>query len=111
MATVEKSKWQAATELLSREIHGQPARLEVASLRIGDQIEAEWSPLRGVTYDPKDDLFEFQFEGVDHLVRHPRTFAVREREGLADSLAVVDDEGAEHIVQFRDPFPLPPTPA
>jgi hypothetical protein len=83
MATVDKSEWQAATELLSRAIHGQPARLEVASLRLGDQIAAEWAPLLGVSYDPKDDVFEIQLEGLDHLVSHPRMFALREREGLA----------------------------
>jgi hypothetical protein len=110
MPVVDKSKWQAAAELLSRSIHGQPARLEVAGLRLGDQIEAEWAPLRSVSYDPKDDLFDIQLEGVDHLVRHPRSFAVRERGGLADSLAVVDGEGDEHIVQLREPILLPPTP-
>jgi hypothetical protein len=111
MATVDKSEWRAATELLSRAIHGQPARLEVASLRLGDQVAAEWAPLLGVSYDPKDDVFEIQLEGLDHLVSHPRMFALREREGLADSLAVIDGEGTEHIVQFRQPIPLPPTPA
>jgi hypothetical protein len=111
MTTVDKSEWQAATELLSRAIHGQPARLEVASLRLGDQVAAEWAPLLGVSYDPKDDVFEIQLEGLDHLVSHPRMFALREREGLADSLAVIDGEGTEHIVQFRQPIPLPPTPA
>jgi hypothetical protein len=111
MATVDKSKWQAAADLLSKAIHGQPARVEVASQQLGDQIEAEWAPLLGITYDPKDDLFEIQLEGVDHLVSHPRLFAVRERGGLADSLAVIDGEGTEHIVQLRIPIALPPTPA
>jgi hypothetical protein len=110
MAMLDKPRWQAAADLLSRTLHGQPARLEVASLDLGDQIEVEWAPLLGVSYDPKDDLFEIQLEGVDHLVSHPRTFAIRERGGLADSLAVVDDQGAEHIVQLRQPVALPPPP-
>jgi hypothetical protein len=110
MATVDKSEWQAAADLLSRAIHGQPARLEVVSLELGDQVPVEWARLLGVSYDPKDDLFEIQLEGLDHLVSHPRTFAIRERDGLADSLAVIDGEGAEHIVQFREPIALPPTP-
>jgi hypothetical protein len=111
MALVDRSRWQAAADLLSRSIHGQPARLEVASVRLGDQVEAEWAPLLGVTYDPKDDLFEIQLEGIDHLISHPRLFSIRERDGLAESVMVVDDEGAEHIVQFREPVSLPPTPA
>jgi hypothetical protein len=110
MATVDKSNWRAAADLLSKAIHGQPARVEVISEDLGDQIEAEWAPLLGVTYDPKDDLFEVQLQGVDHLISHPRSFAVRERDGLAESLAVVDGDGTEHIVQLRDPIALPPTP-
>ena len=111
MATIEKIEWQRAADLLSKAIHGQPARLEVASDGIGDQVEVEWARLLGVTYDPKGDLFEIQLEGVDHLVSHPRTFAIRERDSRADALVVVDGEGAEHIVQFREPIELPPPPA
>lgn len=96
---------------MSRVLHGQPARLEVASTRIGDQVAAEWAPLLSVTYDPKDDLFEIQLKGLDHLVRHPRTFAIREVDSLAESLAVIDGEGTKHIVQLREPIALPPTPA
>ncbi|HEX4709634.1 DUF5335 family protein [Phenylobacterium sp.] len=111
MPNVDKSKWQAAADLLSRAIHGQPARLEVASLRLGDQVEAEWAPLLGVTYDPKDNLFEIRLQGLDHLITDPRLFAIREREGLADSLAVTDGEGIEHLLLLRQPIALPPTPA
>ena len=110
MAMVEKPNWQTAAELLSRAIHGQMARLEVASPSLGGQIAVEWAPLRGVAYDPKDDLFEIQLEGVDHLVSHPRTFAIRERGGEADSLEVVDEQGVEHIVQLRHPIALPSAP-
>jgi len=111
MSMVEKGKWQAAADLFSRAIHGEAARLEIVAAALGAQAEAERSPFRGITYDPKDDLFEIQLEGVDHLVRHPRQFAIQERAGLAHSLAVVDDAGTEHILQLRKPIPLPPTPA
>jgi hypothetical protein len=111
MSMVEKGKWQAAADLFSRAIHGQAARLEIVAQSLGDQVEAEWVPLRGITYDPKDDLFEIQLDGVDHLVRHPRQFGVQEQAGLAHSLAVVDDAGTEHILRLREPIALPPTPA
>ncbi|WP_068878243.1 MULTISPECIES: DUF5335 family protein [unclassified Phenylobacterium] len=110
MAMVEKVKWQAAADLLSGQIRGQAARLEVVAAALGDQVEAEWAPFHGITYDPKGDLFEIQFEGVDHLVRHPRQFAIQERAGRAHSLAVVDNNGTKHIMQLREPIALPPTP-
>jgi hypothetical protein len=34
------------------------AEIEVASLDLGDQIQAEWLPLIGITYDPNDDVVE-----------------------------------------------------
>src|ERR1700751_840083 len=110
MAVVDKSNWRPAADLLSRAIHGQMARLEIAAKPIGDQIDVDWAPLLGVTYDPKDDLFEIQLEGVDHLVRHPRSFAIREHDGLADGLEVLDEDGAGHIVTLREPIELPSTP-
>lgn len=110
MAMVEKGNWREAADLLSRAIHGQMARLEVADATLGEQVAAEWAPLEGVSYDPKDDLFEIQLEGLDHLVFHPRMFAIVEHDGVADSLAVVDGRGAQHIVQLREPIALPPTP-
>jgi hypothetical protein len=108
MAMVDKANWQSAADRLSRDMLGRPARLEVASEAIGDQVEAEWASLIGVTYDPKDDNFNIQLEGVDHMVRRPRSFAVRESGGLADSLAVVDGEGTEHILQLQHPVRLGP---
>ena len=36
MAVVDKSNWRPAADLLSRAIHGQMARLEIAAKPIGD---------------------------------------------------------------------------
>ncbi len=111
MPTIDKSNWRDTTTMLSRAIHGQPARLAVGALSIGMQEEVVWRPLLGLTYDPKGDLFDLQFDGLDHLVRHPLQFDIREQTGQASSLAIIDEEGAEHIVIFRDPVSLPPLPA
>jgi hypothetical protein len=109
MPTIDKPRWTEATAKLSEAIHGQPARLSVGALSIGMQEEIVWKPLLGLTYDPKDDLFDVQFEGVDHLVRHPRQFDFLEQAGQASSFAIIDADGAEHIVIFRDPIVLPPS--
>lgn len=108
MPTIDKPYWRDTTTMLSKVIHGQPARLVVGALSIGMQEEVLWRPMLGLTYDPKDDLFDLQFDGLDHLVRHPRQFDVREQTGQASSFAIIDDEGAEHIVIFREPVSLPP---
>ena len=76
-----------------KDLEGKRVEVEVASLKIGDQIEAEWLPLLGITYDPKDDLIEVALEGVDHLIPRPREVWV-ETEGLdLSSIEVIDSNG------------------
>jgi hypothetical protein len=44
----------------------------VASLDLGDQTQAEWLPLLGITYDPRDDVVDIALDGLDHMIRKPR---------------------------------------
>jgi Family of unknown function (DUF5335) len=105
---LEKSVWQAYFDVMSKALVGKRAEIEVASLKLGDQIEAEWLPLLGITYDPKDDLIEVALDGHDHLINKPREVYVEDEQlGLA-SLEVIDAEDVRQIVILRDPLMLPP---
>ena len=55
---LDKSQWRTFFDRLSKTLEGKQAEIEVASLSLGDQVEAEWLPLHGITYDPNDDLVE-----------------------------------------------------
>ena len=57
-------------------LEGKRAEIEVVSLRLGDQVEAEWLPLLGIAYDPNDDIVEIALEGLDHLIPNPREIYV-----------------------------------
>ena len=104
---LEKSQWRAYFDRISKTLVGKRAEIEVASLKLGDQIEAQWLPLLGISYDPKNDIIEIALEGVDHLIHKPREIYV-EQEGLElSSLEVIDAEGARQIVVLRDPMMLP----
>ena len=104
---LEKSQWRPYFDRMSKSLLGKRAEIEVASLRLGDQIEAEWLPLLGISYDPKDDIIEIALEGVDHLIHKPREVYV-EQEGLQlSSLEVVDAKGVRQIIVLRDPMMLP----
>jgi len=109
---LEKSIWQPYFDAVSKVLAGKRAEIEAAALDLGDQIEAEWLPLLGITYDPKDDLIEIALEGVDHLIPKPREVWV-EADGLdLSSIEIVDADGARQIVTLRDPLMLPaPQPA
>lgn len=104
---IEKGQWEFFCNRVSRQLEGAQAEIEVASLNIGDQIQAEWVPLLGVSYDPKDDIVEIAVEGLDHIVREPGALTVQREGPMIASLAVESRAGERHIVRFRQPLSLP----
>jgi hypothetical protein len=104
---LEKSEWRAFFDRVSKLLVGKRAEIEVASLSLGDQIEAKWLPLIGITYDPKDDIVEVALEGVDHLIPKPREIYVEGGPIGLDSVEIIDANGTKQIVQLRDPLMLP----
>src|SRR3979411_2665921 len=104
---LEKSQWRAYFDRVSKALIGKRAEIEVASLKLGDQIAAEWLPLVGITYDPKDDILEVALDGVDHLITKPREIYVEEQGLELAAVEVIDAEGVRQIVVLRDPLMLP----
>ena len=76
----------------------------VASLALGDQVEAEWIPLFGIVYDPKSDIIEIASEQLDHMIRKPRAIAVEEGPDGVSSIEIIDGEDTVQIVKLRDPM-------
>src|ERR1700731_4485290 len=104
---LDKTEWRAFFDGLSKLLEGKQAEIEVASLALGDQVEAEWLPLYGIAYDPKDDVVEVALEGLDHMIPHPREIYVQDGTGGLTSLEVIDSTGAKQIVKLRDQLLLP----
>src|SRR6266481_6563974 len=73
---LERSEWRPFLDIVSKLLETKEAEIEVASLELGDQIEAEWLPLLGIAYDPKDDVLEIALDGVDHLIPGPQEIYV-----------------------------------
>jgi hypothetical protein len=104
---LDKAEWRPFCDVISKTLTGKRAEIEVASLSLGDQIEAEWLPFLGIVYDPKNDMIEIALEGVDHMIRKPREFFVDlGPDGLA-SFEIVDADGTREIIRLRDPLMLP----
>ena len=104
---LDKSEWNKFFDSMSRPLENRQAEIEVASLAVGDQIEADWLPLIGITYDPKDDLLEVALEGVDHLIEKPREIHVDDTGAELSSVEIVDRDGNTQIVRLREPLMLP----
>jgi hypothetical protein len=108
MEAVKKSDWAAFGERVTKGLAGKQAEIEVDSLELGAQVQAEWVRIFGVDYDHKDDLFEVALEGLDHLINKPREVYAEESASGLSLLAIVDGEGTRHLIRFREPLMLPP---
>jgi hypothetical protein len=105
---IDRTRWAPFFDNLTKSLIGKQAEIEVASLDLGDQIEAEWAPLIGITYDRKDDLIEIALEELDHLIRSPRDVFVDYGVGGAIvAIAIDDGDGNREIVRLKDPLALP----
>ena len=104
---LDKNEWESYFDRVSKELGTRQVEIEVAALSLGDQVEAEWVVLLGLTYDPRDDILEVATEAVDHLIRRPREIHVLEGPEGLESIEVVDAEGAKQIVRLRAPLRLP----
>jgi hypothetical protein len=104
---IDRSGWRAALDSLSKSLGGKQAEIEIAALSVGDQIAAEWVPIIGIAYDPKDDIVEVALEGLDHIISRPRELHFQQQGGLVSALEIVDADGVRNIVKFREPLMLP----
>lgn len=105
---IDRDRWATFLETITNSLAGKQAEIEVLSLDLGDQIEAEWAPLTGIAYDRKNDLIEIALDDLDHLVRSPRELFVDYGVGeIIAAIEIVDGDGTRQIVKFKDPLALP----
>jgi Family of unknown function (DUF5335) len=105
---LDKTEWRVFCDRVSKALVGKRAEIEIASLALGSQVEANWLPLLGIAYDPKDDIIEIALEGLDHMVHRPREMYVDLGPDGLTSMEVIDGDDIRQIVTFRDPLMLPP---
>lgn len=104
---LDKPQWRNLLDRFSKALVGKRAEIEVASLSLGVQPAAEYLPLLGVAYDPKDDIIEVALDGFDHIIHGPQELWIDETGGTISSMEIVDKEGVRQIVLLRDPLMLP----
>jgi Family of unknown function (DUF5335) len=102
--SIKKEDWSAYFENLSEMLTGKRILIEIASPSIGDQIEAHWVPLAGVTYDPKDDLIDVAVEHLNHIIRKPQSVYIHHDDKHLAAIEVRGSGGEQHILKFKEPF-------
>jgi len=76
--------------------------LRVLSKDSGSQPEIEWTPLRGISYDPRNDLLDLSVDKLDHLIYHPvEIYVDDEEDGMINSMEITKKEGDKEIIEVR----------
>src|SRR5262245_13153753 len=78
---LHKSELSGLFAGLSKELEKKSVQVQVAPLRLGDRIEAEWLTLLGLSYDPRSDTLFVVLDGVDVTIPRPREIHIDETGG------------------------------
>jgi hypothetical protein len=109
LTQLAKSSWKAYFDRVAKVLGTKLVELEVTSLRLGDQVEVDWVPLIGLTYDPKNDVLSLVVEGIEHNIQHPQQIHVEQDVETLHSIEIKDASGEQHILLLKDPLRLPAT--
>ena len=104
---LSKPQWQTYFDQLSRTLGAKLVEIEVTGLGLGHQVEADYIPLTGISYDPKDDVLGVFAERLEHVISHPKEVYVDHDLEWVHSIEVVDAEGDRHIIVLKDALRLP----
>jgi len=75
---------------------------EVLSTDWGDQFVTEGAHLLGITFDPRDNALEFDFEGGEHRIPAPKeVWTAEEQDGFVKSIEVVREDGVREIARVN----------
>jgi hypothetical protein len=108
--TLNKGEMRELFERLTKQLAGEQAEVDVESLRLGDRVEAQWVPLLGLSYDPRDDAIAIVLEGLDITISKPREIYLDGAGNAWTGLDIVDADGVQHVVQLKEPLILPAPP-
>jgi hypothetical protein len=97
-----KADWRPFFDRISRSLTGRRAEIAIVTPMDGEQIEAEWVPLLGISYDPKNDVIDIILDGLDHRIAQPQSVISEERGRELYSLEIVDRDGVSQSVLVRE---------
>ena len=75
---------------------------EVLSPDWGAQFEVEGAQLLGITYDPRDDALQFEFEGGEHSIPRPKeVWTSEEQDGFVKAIEIVREDGIREVARVN----------
>jgi hypothetical protein len=104
---LERSEWEGYFDLLSKQLGPENAEVELATLKVGDRIALDSVSLIGLSYNPKDDVFELATAAADHRIQHPRAIHLDEGPDGIRRIEVIDADDIREVIELAPPLPRP----
>jgi hypothetical protein len=101
-----RAEWRRYCDRISKQLEGRRAELDVASLNLGDRVEARWLPLVGVVFDARGDVLEVALGSLGHSIFSPREIVLEETERGLVALEIVAADETVETLRFREPLHL-----
>lgn len=107
LTQLAKPQWQSYFDRVAKALGAKLVQVEITGLGLGDQVQVEWLPLIGISYDPRNDILAVALEGIEHNIQHPKQIHVEQDVESVYSIEAMDAEGEHHILLLKDPLSLP----
>jgi hypothetical protein len=105
---LKRSEWRRYCDRISKQVAGRRAELDVASLDLGDYVEARWLPLLGIVFDARGDVLEIALDGIGHSILSPQEIVLEETERGLVALEIVAADDTVETLRLREPLLLEP---
>jgi hypothetical protein len=101
-----RAEWRRYCDQVSKQVVGRPVELDVASLDLGDHVQARWLPILGLVFDARGDVLEIALDGVGHSILAPREILLEETERGLVAIEIVAADDTVETLRFREPLRL-----
>lgn len=102
---LRKPEWRPYFERVGRALLDKRAAIEILSPQFSTELQAEWVPMLGISYDPRNDAVVVAVAGLRHMIRKPQHLVAEEKGGQLATLEIIDEDGLSHIVRLREGGP------
>ena len=103
---LSKDKWSSFFSSFPKGGQYEEVHIEAISDKIGDQIDAEWEPLKEICFDASNNELEITTQNVGHFIRAPSEVYVDETSSKQMMIEVLDSEGTKYILRIRNALAL-----
>jgi hypothetical protein len=99
---IQKENYHSYFENFSKVIPNELVEIEVMGLDLGDQIEADFVTLKGITYESKNNqLFFYLADNLEHIIKNPVEIYVDNDEIGIKEIAIKCGQGHLHLIKLK----------